>query len=273
MSHATIDANGLRFAYLEWGAGPLVLALHGFPDTPHTWDVIGPAIAAKGFRVVAPFLRGYAPSEASARDTTTRDLGEDTVALIRALGAERAHLVGHDWGAEGVYAAVGLAPERVITLTAIGIPHRAAVMPTPKLGWALRHFATLRLPGAEKRFARDDFAELEVFIRRWSPTWQFTAAELAPIKACFARPGTVHATLGYYRAASVLLPAFMKQRIAVPTLNFAGADDPGVSPAVYEATRKHYSGAFEVAVIPGGHFCHREAPEALITKLLSHLAR
>ncbi|MDP3157536.1 MAG: alpha/beta hydrolase [Archangium sp.] len=273
MSHSVVDANGLRFVYLAWGEGPLVLALHGFPDTPHTWDVIGPAIAAKGFRVVAPFLRGYAPSGALARDTTPRDLGEDTLALMTALGAQRAHLVGHDWGAEAVYAAVGLAPERVITLTAIGIPHRAAVRPTPKLGWALRHFATLRLPGAEQRFARDDFAELEVLIRRWSPTWKFTAAELAPIKACFRSAGTVHAALGYYRAASVFLPAFMKHRIAVPTLNFAGADDPGVSPSVYEATRTHYSGAFEVAVIPGGHFCHREAPEPLITKLLSHVER
>ncbi len=277
MSHSAqpvhfVSANGLRFGYLAWGEGPLVLALHGFPDTPQSWDIIGPSIAAKGYRVVAPFLRGYAPSEATSRDTTTRDLGEDTVALITALGAERAHLVGHDWGAEAVYAAAGLAPDRVITLTAVGIPHRAAVVPTPKLGWALRHFATLRLPGAEERFERDDFAQLERLIRRWSPTWKFTAAELAPIKDCFRRPGTVHDALGYYRAASVLLPPFMRPRIAVPTLNFAGAEDPGVSPAVYEATRKHYSGAFEVTVIPGGHFCHREAPDLLIAKLLAHLS-
>ena len=147
-----VEANGLRFAYLEWGGGPLVLAIHGFPDTPHTWSVIGPALAAQGYRVVAPFLRGYAPSGLPARDTTTKILGEDTVALITALGEPRAHLLGHDWGAEAVYAAAGLAPERIITLTAVGIPHRAAVLPTPKLGWALRHFLTLTLPGAEKRF-------------------------------------------------------------------------------------------------------------------------
>ena len=136
MSHSVVAANGLRFAYLDWGEGPLVLALHGFPDTPHTWNVIGPAIAAKGFRVVAPFLRGYAPSEASSRDTTTRDLGEDTIALIGALRAQRAHLVGHDWGAEAVYAAVGLAPERVITLTAIGFP--TARPSCPRRSWVGR---------------------------------------------------------------------------------------------------------------------------------------
>lgn len=267
-----VEANGLRFAYLQWGEGPLVLALHGFPDTPHSWDVIGPGLAAGGFRVVAPFLRGYAPSGQPARDTTTQALGDDVVALISALGEDRAHLLGHDWGAEAVYAAVGLAPERVRSLAAVGIPHRAAITPTPRLAWVLRHFVTLSLPGAEARFARDDFAELELLIRRWSPTWRFTAEDLAPIKACFREPGTVHAALGYYRASSVLTPGFMKRRVAVPTLCVAGADDPGVSPAAYEATRGHFSASFEVAVIPGGHFCHRESAPQLIPRLLSHLA-
>ena len=266
-----VEANGLRFAYFEWGTGPLVLAVHGFPDTAHTWDVIAPALAARGYRVVAPFLRGYAPTAMPAGDTTVRDLGEDVVALITALGEERAHLLGHDWGAEAVYAAVGLAPQRVLSLTAVGIPHRASIMPTPKLGWALRHFAMLRIPGAEKRFAEKDFAELEMLIRRWSPTWKFTAADVAPIKESFRAPGTVHAAVGYYRAASVLTPSFMKTRVSVPTLTVAGADDPGVSPAVYESTRKHYAGVFELAVIPGGHFCHRESPELFIRRMLGFL--
>lgn len=267
-----VDANGLRFAYLEWGEGPLVLAMHGFPDTPHTWDGLAPAIAAAGFRVVAPFLRGYAPSGQPERDTTTPTLGADVVALLDALGAPRAHLLGHDWGAEAVYAGVGLAPQRVISLTTIGIPHRAAITPTPKLGWALRHFLTLSLPGAEARFARHDFAQLELLLRRWSPTWRFTAEDLAPMKACFHAPGTVHGALGYYRASSVFTPAFMKTRVAVPTLCVAGADDPGVGVETYEATRGHFTAGFELAVIPGGHFCHRESPARLIPKLLSHLA-
>lgn len=271
-----VEANGLRFGYLEWGesvGAPLVLMVHGFPDTPHTWARIAPVIAAKGFRVVAPFTRGYAPSGMPTRDATTRELGEDTVALISALGAERAHLVGHDWGAEAVYAATGLAPQKVITLTTVGIPHRAAVTPTPKLAWALRHFFTLNLPGAEARFAQDDFAELEMLIRRWSPSWKFTAAGLEPIKQCFRAPGTVHGSIGYYRASSVRTPSFMKARVSVPTLNVAGADDPNVSPETYEATRKHYTGEFEVAVIPGGHFCHCEAPDQFTERLARFLAK
>lgn len=266
-----VSANGSRFAWLEWGRGPLVLALHGFPDTPHTWGVVGPALAAQGYRVVAPFLRGYAPSAMPERDTTAQTLGEDVVALISALGADRAHLLGHDWGAEAVYAAVGLAPSRVLTLTTVGIPHRAALTPTPKLAWAIRHFVSLRLPGAEGRFEADDFAMMETLVRRWSPSWKFGAEELAPVKACFREPGTTHAALGYYRAASLTTPAFMKDRVPVPTLCFAGADDPGVSPPTFEATRKHFTGAFHVAVIPGGHFCHREAPGEFVARLLIHL--
>ncbi len=271
-----VDANGLRFAYLEWGpskGAPLVLMVHGFPDTPHTWAKIAPFIAAKGFRVVAPFTRGYAPSGMPKSDPNTRELGEDTVALISALGEQRAHLVGHDWGAEHVYAAAGLAPEKIITLTAVGIPHRATITPTLGFAWALRHFVTLRFPGAEARFAKDNFAELEMLIRRWSPTWKFTAADLEPIKESFRQPGTVHGALGYYRASSVRTPSFMKNKVTVPTLNFAGADDPSVTPATYESTRRHYTGEFEVAVIPGGHFCHCEAPDQFKERLAGFLAK
>ena len=67
-----IEANGLRFAYLEEGRGPLVLLLHGFPDTPHSWDHVRPRIAARGFRAVSPWLRGYAPTAIPARDTDWR---------------------------------------------------------------------------------------------------------------------------------------------------------------------------------------------------------
>ena len=166
-----------------------------------------------------------------------------------------------------------MAPEKVISLTTVGIPHRAAVRPTPKLGWALRHFVTLALPGAEGRFAADDFAELERLVHRWGPTWKVPAEELALIKDCFRAPGTVHGALGYYRAASVRIPPFMRERVRVPTLCFAGADDPGVGPATYEATRKHFAAGFDVAVVPGGHFCHRESPAEVLRTLVPFLRK
>lgn len=268
----SLNANGLRFAALSWGTGPLVLAFHGFPDTAHTWSELGPRLAAKGHRVVAPFMRGYAPTEAPSRDATSRDLGLDVLGIANALGESVVHLVGSDWGAEAVYAAVGLEPTRFKTLTTVGIPHRAAVKPSPGLAWALRHFVMLQLPGAEARFAANDLAQLETLARRWSPTWQANAQDIEAMKASFRAPRTVHAALGYYRASSVLVPDFMKKKINVPTLCVAGRDDPSVSPDQYEHTRRHFTGSFEVLTIKGGHFCHREDPDVFADAVLRHVA-
>lgn len=268
-----LTANGLQFHALQWGepSAPLVLLVHGFPDTPHAWSDIGPALAARGFFVVAPFTRGYAPTERPRVDTTTRTMGEDLNALVGALGRQSAHLVGHDWGAEAAYAAVGLEPAKWKTLTTIAIPHRAAVRITARIAWGLRHFVVLALPGAARRFEENDFATMELLMRRWSPTWKFTAEDVAPVKACFREPGTTHAALGYYRAASALTPDFLRRKVTVKTLNIAGTDDPAITPAQFEETRSHYTAGLEVVAVPGGHFCHRESPQLVIDALLRHL--
>lgn len=269
MLQRTIDANGLQFSMLEWGEGPLVLCFHGFPDDAHTWDVVGPGIAAAGYRVIAPFLRGYSPSGLPSKDTDSRTLGEDVLALIRSLGPAR--LVGHDWGAEAVYAAAGLDSSAIQQMVTIAIPPRAAVPFSPGLLWAIRHFVTLRLPGAEGRFAADDFSGIEMFWRRWSPTWKYTAEELQAVKETFAKPGVVHAALGYYRAAQFLPADFLRKPISVPTLMIAGGDDPGVSPQVFEASRKQFSGHCQVVTVPGGHFCHRESPKEVVEAIVAFL--
>jgi pimeloyl-ACP methyl ester carboxylesterase len=273
VSVKTVQANGLRFGYLEWGdtTKPLVLMAHGFPDSPHAWTELGSAVAAAGYWVVAPFLRGYSPSEAGPRDTTSEDLANDGAAWVGAFGREKAHLVGHDWGAELAYGAVGVAPEKFWSLTAVAIPHRVRLAFTWKMAWGLRHFGSLSLPWAEARFAKDDFAELEMLTRRWSPTWTFTKEDLAPVKACFRAPGTVHAALGYYRAAALRSPAFLKPKVKVPTLIIAGLDDPAVAVRDYESTRGHFEAGFEVLPVRGGHFCHRESPQPVIAGLIKHL--
>ncbi|MFO0595280.1 MAG: alpha/beta fold hydrolase [Myxococcaceae bacterium] len=270
----TFTANGLKFAALEWGtpAAPLVLLVHGFPDTADSWTVLGPQLADGGFHVVAPFLRGYAPSALPERDTDLRTLATDVAEWAAVLGeGQPVHLVGHDWGAEAAYGAVGLAASRFRSLTTIGIPHRATLKPSLRLAWGLRHFAELTLPGAEGRFARDDFAMMEKLIKRWSPDWKYGAAELEPVRACFRQPGVVHAALGYYRAASAFTPDFMRAKVQVPALCVVGADDPALRASDYEPTRAHFAKGMEILSIRGGHFCHREAPEQLIGPLLAHL--
>src|ERR1700723_2829079 len=118
-----VDANGLRFGYLEDGSGPLVLMLHGFPDTAHSWDDLRPRIAAKGYRAVSPFMRGYHPTAIPDRDADQETLARDALALIDALGASEAVVIGHDWGASAAYGAAALGPEQVKKLFVLAIPH------------------------------------------------------------------------------------------------------------------------------------------------------
>ena len=108
-------ANGIEFECLTWGTtGPLVLLLHGFPDDAHAWAQVGEGLAAQGFRAVAPYLRGYGPTRPPADgDYSLMALGEDVAALIPALGAERAIVVGHDWGAVMAWMGAAYAPDRV----------------------------------------------------------------------------------------------------------------------------------------------------------------
>src|SRR6478609_1494587 len=178
-----VQANGLRFACLIEGQGPLVLAAHGFPDTAHSWDAVRPAIAALGFRVVTPFMRGYAPTEIPSKpDYDSDTLGADLLALIAALGESSAVIIGHDWGASAAYSAAGLDPSRVRALVTIGIPHPASVVPTLGLAWTVRHFLTLRLPGAAGRLAANDFAEVDSLVARWSPGWAVPPGETEAVK-------------------------------------------------------------------------------------------
>lgn len=252
-----VDANGLRFACFEAGTGPLALLVHGFPDTPHGWrDLIGPLVDA-GYRVVAPFTRGYAPTEVPTdRVITLDDLATDVLALIEALGEERAVLVGHDWGAATAYLAAARAPSRVAKLVAVGIPHPRVVKPSLRLLWIGRHFVGLRLPGALARVRRDGFATIDALYRRWSPTWSFGPEQTAPVKAAFAHEGSLDAAIGYYRGFRPGIPAELRRPIEVPTLVVAGEDDPAVDVEAY-----HRAG-YEVVALPGGHFVHRESPDA-----------
>jgi pimeloyl-ACP methyl ester carboxylesterase len=266
-----VEANGLRFAYLEDGNGPLVLLLHGFPDTARSWDHARPRIAARGYRVVSPWLRGYTPTAIPAADADVETIGRDTLALIAALGETSAIVVGHDWGAAAAYAAASLEPARVKQLVVISIPHPASLKPTPTRLWGFRHFIAYKVPGAAGRFARDDFAALPAIYRRWSPTWAPAPDEFAPIRSMFADRASLDAAFGYYRQLKFWPQPFLRQPIQMPTVAFAGLDDPLVSPADYDHARRMFAGTYVVETMRGGHFMHREHPDEFITKLLAHL--
>ncbi len=266
-----VEANGLRFACIEEGTGPLVLLLHGFPDTAHTWDDVRPRIAAKGYRAVSPFMRGYHPTQVPDQDADQETLARDALALIPALGASEAIVIGHDWGASAAYGAAGLGPERVRKLVTVGLPHPATLKPTLKKLWGVRHFAAYKLPGAAARFAAADFAALPAICRRWSPKWDPSPEELADVRECFSHRESLDAAMGYYRQLRFRPSESLRRRIAAPTVVFAGLDDGVAEPSDYHAARRKFDGEYVVEEMPGGHFMHREHPAVFAERLLAHL--
>ena len=266
-----VTANGLRFAYLSEGEGPLVLLLHGFPDTPQTWDAVRPAVAAAGFRAVTPFTRGYHPTEIpKEEDFGIETLARDALALIEALGHESATIVGHDWGAAAGYSAAAMAPASIDRLVTSAVPHPAATFGSPRILWAFRHFLSLSRPGAADKLRRGNLEHIGVLVRRWSPAWDVPPGELDAVLEAFAEPGCLEAALGYYRGVRLTLPDSYKRPIEVPTVSFAGLDDV-VAPSFYDRARKYFRGPYEVVRMPGGHFMHREHPEVFIEHLLPRL--
>lgn len=264
-----VQANGVDFAYLEEGKGPLVLLLHGFPDTAQTWDRSIHALAEAGFRAVAPFMRGYHPTAIPADgkyDIPT--LGADAAALIEALGEDSAVVVGHDWGASAALAVASEFPERVRQLVTLAIPHPRSLKPTLSLAWKIRHFAALRGKSAGAKLRANNFAYVDELWKRWSPAWSAVpASETAPVKEAFAQPGCAEAAAAYYAQVTFKPPALYRKQIKMPAIAFAGENDM-ISTRAFEKARRCYDASYEVVIVPGGHFMHREHPDAFVPELV-----
>lgn len=264
----SVEVNGVRLAVVCEGEGPLALLLHGFPDTPRTWDAVRPALVALGFRVAAPFLRGYAPSAIPADGRYDADtLGRDAAGLIDALGAKDAVVIGHDFGAGAALSAATLFPEKVRMLVTMAIPHPATVVPTPRLLWTVRHFVTLRLPGAAGRIRRGELRHLDELVQRWSPAWTVPPGETDAVKESLRPAGHLEAALAYYAALSPRLPPGQRLRVGVPSAAFAGLHD-NIAPEAFDRAARMYDGPYEVVRVPGGHFMHREHPEPFARELV-----
>lgn len=281
-----IQANGINFAYLEQGSGPLVLLLHGFPDNAHTWSYQMPVLAAAGYRVVAPFLRGYHPSAIPDNGHYDKaSLVADVAALIRALGgAEPVRLVAQDWGAIISYALLAAHPEQVHRAVLMAVPHPAEVaksMLIPRHVQRSFHWWFFQLPNLpEQALAADDFAFVDFLWRYWSHPDHRDEAHIADIKSMLAHPGVLAASLGYYRAmldpskgdpALEPLRALMDRPITVPTLALCGSDDLRAELMADQAG--YFVGPYRFELVAAaGHFLHRERPEAVNRLLLEWLA-
>jgi pimeloyl-ACP methyl ester carboxylesterase len=267
----TVTAHGRSFVLTDRGTGPLVVLLHGFPDTPAGWAPAAATLDEAGYRVLVPYLRGYHPDTlVPGRGYSGDELAEDVVHLLDAVGAERAVLVGHDWGAAITYRAAALAPDRVRALCAVAIPHPRTIPRSPGMLWRARHFVTLRLPSGPWLARRDDFSYIDALMRRWAPNWSGPDrdATLRHVKAAFADPRVLDAALAYYRAAETGGVG----RLTQPALVVGGTTDI-VPREAFERSPGCFGGPCEVMIAEGaGHWPHREAAPAFEQRLLAFLA-
>jgi len=283
-----IEANGIRFTALTLGEGPLMLCLHGFPDDAHTWRYQMPFFAGEGYRVVAPFMRGYAPTSPAPNGWyQTAALGRDAAALVDVLSpGRRAVVFGHDWGAMAAYGAALFAPERVEKLVTAAVPYGprlAAAFTTSyeqqKRSWYMFFFQTFM---AETAVAHDNLSFIRRLWHDWSPQWRFTEADIAPVLETLAKPGVLEAAIGYYR--SMLNPAHQDpalmadqmrlglEPIAVPTLYIHGKADGCMGMELAEGMEDSFTGGFEMAAIDGaGHFVQCEKPREVNERVLRFL--
>lgn len=287
ISPGVCDLGPVKLHYLQAGVGELVLCLHGFPDHAPSMRGVLEGLAGAGFRAVAPFMRGYAPSTTDARTFESAALAGDALGLGDSLasGADLM-IVGHDWGAvAGLHAAV-LQPERVRRLVTIGMPHAAAfaraLRDNPdQLRRSWYEFLFLAEGFAERVVADRDFAFVERLIADWSPSSPFAPEEWFALRRTLSARGTLTAALRYYRSALGTEPrdpvlardaARWAEPVRVPTLAVYGERDGCIGPEVHASQAEHFTGDLRLRPIAGvGHWPHLEDPRRVLPQIAAFL--
>jgi len=275
----TVDTPNGRFECLVVGErGPLALCVHGFPDTAHTWRFLLPELAERGFRAVAPFTRGYAPSFVAGDGVYQLGaLVDDVNQLHEALAGDGdAVIVGHDWGASTAYGAAAHEPDRWRRVVGLAVPPGNALaqavltdLDQLQRSWYMFLFqhalADLIVPA-------DDFAFVTRLWAQWSPGYD-AGIDIDHVRHALGEPANLVAALGYYRAMLGTGPRDDRfgaaQRAAglvppQPTLYLHGRTDGCVGIDVAEAA----AGTLPVHVVTelvdaAGHFLHLERPDVV----------
>ncbi|RNL65320.1 alpha/beta hydrolase [Nocardioides marmoriginsengisoli] len=288
MDEIRIDLPQVSLSALTWGPadGPLALLLHGFPDTARTWRHLGPDLAADGWRVVAPYLRGYAPSDVPADGRgDVAALISDVLGLHAALGGgPDAVLVGHDWGAitANALAAHEDCPfAKVVTLSvppfaALRSPNVARSLPRQlRSSWYILFNRLPWLP--ERAYAR----LVRKLWRDWSPGYD-AAEDLPAVLAAMAGPENRRTIIGYYRALLSPFgppPAYRRWKGAEmrlplqPILSLHGDRDGCLDPRLAALAEPHLPPGSQVVLVPeAGHFLQLEQPAAVNHLIRAYLA-
>ena len=250
---------------------PAVLLLHGWPDSHRLWRNQVPALTAAGFRAVAPDLRGFGDSD-RPEDVAAYGLAHilgDVVGVLDHLGIERAHVVGHDWGAAVAWALAAFLPDRVDHLVALSVGHPAAFgaagLPQREKSWYMLLFQFEGV--AERWLSDDDYANFRSWGRH--PDTEGAIADLS-------RPGALTASLNWYRAnlppVTLVEPALEVPPVARPTMGLWSKGDMALVEENVTGSAAHVTAQWRYERIDdAGHWIPLEAPDELTALLLDFL--
>ena len=291
----TVRTPMLEIGYAAHGdaAGFPIVLLHGFPDDIHAWDTVAPPLAAAGYRVLVPYLRGYGTtrflSATEPRMAQQAAMAQDLRDFMDALGLERAALAGYDWGGRAACITAILAPERVRALVTIGgyNVQNALASPRPAAAveershWYQWYFNTER---GRMGLERDRHGICRLLWEEWSPTWHFDDATYDQTAPSFDNLDFVPVVIHSYRHRHGNAPGdprfdqvehhlATRPPITVPTLVLHGADDTVSRPQRSEQDMAMFPPGTARHVIAGaGHFLPREKPQAVVDALLTLLS-
>ncbi len=275
MDHYT--RNGLTFDVREAGPadGPVVVLLHGFPQHNDSWDAVVERLTAQGYRCLAPNQRGYSPGARPPRrrDYRIPELVGDLRALIDASGAQKVHLVGHDWGAAVAWAAAAEMPERLKTVSPISVPHPAAFLKSflnSRQGLASYYMYLFQLPRLP------EWTMLRRNGRFMSKSLQ-QAGQTPAVAERDARamlePGALTAAINWYRAMPLSNPRSINQKVSIPTLYVWSDRDIALLPKAAYDTGGYVTGEYRFEIMPGvSHWIPDEEPDKLAELLLGWFA-
>ncbi len=284
-SHREGTVNGIRLHWVEQGEGPLVVLLHGFPEFWYAWRHQLPALAAAGFRAVAPDLRGYNLSDKprGVRAYRIEALLGDLEGLIALLAGEqgetRAHVVGHDWGGAFAWFAPLFFPERLHSLTLLNAPHPLAFRRELRTSAAQRKRSSyvflFQLPWIpERRIRAGNFAVVEKMLRRDPVTpGAFSDEDVRLYKEALARPGALTAAVNYYRAA-LRFPPRVRGRTwpkNLRTLLVWGERDRYLGPGLLEGLDRWVPNLAIERIPEASHWVQADAPETVNEILIRFL--
>jgi pimeloyl-ACP methyl ester carboxylesterase len=269
--HRIVSANGIQLHVAEQGEGPLVLLLHGWPELWYSWRHQLPALAAAGYRAVAPDLRGFGQSaKPSAIDAySLKQLLADVEGLLDALGEQDAVVVGHDVGAAIAWSVAALRADRCPAVVGMSVPHlgRAPIPPTKLFeqlfGERWFYLSYFQEPGV---------AERGIDVPAALPGW-LSEKDLAYYVEQYEASG-FRGGLNRYRNMDrdwEQLPELATTKIERPALFLVGEKDPGRALAPIDAMRAFVPDLEEIVIPDAGHWVQQEQPEAVNVALLRFL--